>query len=80
MADSIVPIQPYTVNQATQIKLSLDYIFEAIDCTIIVIFMDGSGNQLGTTSVFVPEDVYSTWSADEPIIEYVLTTLGLTAA
>jgi len=80
MADSIVQIEPYTVNQATQIKLSLDYIFEAIDCTIIVTFMDASGNQLGMTSVFVPEIVYDTWNQDGPIIEYVMTQLGLTLA
>lgn len=80
MANLIVPIQSYTVNQATQIQLSLQYIFDAVDCTIIVNYLDSNGNQLGTNSVYIPEAVYSTWSADQPIIEYVLAQLGLTAA
>jgi hypothetical protein len=77
---SIIPIQAYTVNQATQIALSLNYQFNQVDCTIIVNFLDSSGNQLGSTSVYLPSEVYDTWNQDGPIIEYVLTTLGLTAA
>ena len=80
MADSIISIQPYTVNQATKIHLSLDYAFEQTDCTIIVNFLDSSGNQLGITSVYIPPDVYDTWNQDGPIITYILEQLGLTPA
>ena len=80
MADSIIPIQPYTVNQATQVRLSLNYMFEQTDCTVIVNYLDSSGNQLGITSVYIPPEVYDTWNQDGPIIEYILAQLNLTPA
>lgn len=79
MSESVVQIQPYNLNQATQIRLSLNYTFNATDCNIIVFYLDSSENTLGTVSVYIPPEVYDTWNQDGPIIEYILTQLNLTA-
>jgi len=80
MSTSTLPIKPYSLSQATQVQLSLDYIFDAVDCTVIVNFLDSNGNQLAVTSVYIPPDTYASWQADTVITDYVFAALNLTPA
>ena len=79
MAASIVNIQPTLIGKnATKIELSLQYTFNAADATVIVDLKDDNGTVLKTTSVYLPPEIYTTWSDDGPIISYILTQLNLT--
>ncbi len=74
-------IQPYSVSQnSTKIELFLQYQFNAIDGTVFVYFKDNNDNTIDTKTVFIPEEIYSSWQQDETIINYVLTQLNLTAS
>ncbi|MEY4278006.1 MAG: hypothetical protein RL377_10 [Bacteroidota bacterium] len=80
MSSSIVNIQPTLIGKnATKIELSLQYIFNATDATVMVYLKDDNGTVLQTSAVYLPPEIYSSWSNDEPIITYILGQLNLTA-
>ena len=71
---SVINIQPTLIGKnATKIELSLQYTINATDATIIVDLKDNNVSILKTSAVYIPSEVYSTWSSDEPIISYILT-------
>ena len=66
------------LKNATKIELYLQYTFNATDATVIVDLKDINGTILKTSAVYIPSEVYSTWSSDEPIISCMLTQSNLT--
>jgi hypothetical protein len=58
MADSIVNIQPTLIGKnATKIELTLQYVFNATDATVIVDLKDDNGTVLKTSSVYLPPEI-----------------------
>jgi len=81
MAASIVNIQPTLIGKnATKIELTLQYVFNDTDATVIVDLKDDNGTVLKTSSVYLPTEIYTTWSDDGPILNYILSQLILTPA
>ena len=79
MSASIVNIRPTLIGKnATKIELNLQYTFNATDATIIVDLKDDNGTILKTSSVYLPTEIYTNWSDDAPIINYILQQLNLT--
>ena len=81
MAASIVNIQSTLIGKnAAKIELTLQYVFNATDATVIVDLKDDNGTVLKTSSVYLPSEIYTTWSDDGPILNYILSQLILTPA
>lgn len=80
MSATIVNIKPTLIGKnATKIELILQYTFNATDATVIANLKDDDGTILKTSSVYIPTEIYTAWSEDDPIISYVLKQLNLVA-
>lgn len=72
-------IQPVQVPQtAKKIELFLQYVFNAVEATVLVDYKDDNGAVIKTASVYILPEVYSIWQQDSVIIDYVLSQLCLT--
>lgn len=73
-------ISAYTISSdAVQMSLYMSYIFGATDGNVIVDLKDSSNNILRKVSIYIPPEVYSTWTTDDSIItNYVANQLGVT--
>ena len=75
------PIQDYAFTKtADQILMWLEYRpYSSTGIVYVQFSVEATGEVLGTNSVNIPEDVYSTWTdSDEVLVKYVTSELGIT--
>jgi hypothetical protein len=75
-----IDIQPSSVSKtAVKVSLFLQYVFKATDAKVFCYVYDVDGHQLDVQTVYVPPEVYSTWTDDDNvIIDYVMRELNFT--
>jgi len=80
---SLLDIQDYTFSRiSNQVTLWLEYKpYQTVGIVYVQFKAKDTGEILGTQSVNIPEDVYSSWTtSDDTLVYYVLNELGITLA
>lgn len=76
---STYSIDDFVLSQtANKIQLILNYEFDAIATNVYATFLDEGGSAIKSQVVYVPPEVYSTWTTDDSVlVQYVAKQLGV---
>lgn len=79
MSNSI-SVVPYSDSLTiTKVDFYLQYQFNGNSADVLCYLKNISGDIVKTQTIHIPIDVYASWTADGPIITYILTQLSLVA-
>ena len=80
MSNSVSVVAYSDSNIIVSVDFYLQYQFNQTSADVLCYLKNQNEDIVKTQTIHIPADVYSTWTADGPIITYILTQLSLVAS